>query len=64
MGTERPAGVKERNPAQHEEITGRIPMKNRGAGRDPCGLAVFPASESAGCLAGAVMSVDGGFPAK
>lgn len=64
MSTKLTADMKEKNPAQYQEITNRIPMKRWGVGQDLCGLAVFLASEAAGYITGAVIPVDGGYLGK
>lgn len=64
MVTKLTADMKEKNPAQYQEITNRIPMKRWGHPEDLCGLAVFLASEHAKYITGAVIPVDGGYLGK
>lgn len=64
MITKLTADMKDKNPAQYQEITNRIPMKRWGVAKDLCGLAVFLASEYASYITGAIIPVDGGFMGK
>ncbi len=64
MATELTANMKEVNPKQYEEITGRIPMGRWGNMEDLQGAAVFLASDAAKYISGAVIPVDGGFMGK
>ncbi|HIX63336.1 MAG TPA: SDR family oxidoreductase [Candidatus Mediterraneibacter colneyensis] len=64
MATELTKNMKEVNPKQYEEITGRIPMGRWGNPEDLQGLAVFLASDAAAYITGAVIPVDGGFMGK
>lgn len=64
MATELTANMKEVNPKQYEEITGRIPMARWGNPEDLQGLTVFLASEASAYISGAVIPVDGGFMGK
>lgn len=64
MATELTANMKEVNPKQYEEITGRIPMGRWGNMEDLKGTAVFLASDAAKYISGAVIPVDGGFMGK
>lgn len=64
MATELTANMKEVNPKQYEEITGRIPMGRWGKMEDLQGLAVFLASDASAYISGAVIPVDGGFMGK
>ncbi len=64
MATELTANMKEVNPKQYEEITGRIPMGRWGNMEDLQGTAVFLASDAASYISGAVIPVDGGFMGK
>lgn len=64
MATELTANMKEVNPKQYEEITGRIPMGRWGNMEDLQGCVVFLASEAAAYISGAVIPVDGGFMGK
>ena len=61
MATELTANMKEVNPKQYEEITGRIPMGRWGNPEDLQGLVVFLASDASAYISGAVVPVDGGF---
>lgn len=64
MATELTANMKEVNPKQYEEITGRIPMARWGRMEDLQGAAVFLASDAASYISGAIIPVDGGFMGK
>lgn len=64
MATELTANMKEVNPRQYEEITGRIPMGRWGKMEDLQGLTVFLASDASSYISGAVIPVDGGFMGK
>lgn len=64
MTTKLTADMKEKNPAQYEEITGRIPAGRWGMPEDLCGLSVFLASQYASYITGAIIPVDGGFLGK
>lgn len=64
MATELTANMKEVNPKQYEEITGRIPMGRWGNMEDLQGLTVFLASDASSYISGAVIPVDGGFMGK
>lgn len=64
MATELTANMKEVNPKQYEEITGRIPMGRWGKMEDLQGLTVFLASDASAYISGAVIPVDGGFMGK
>lgn len=64
MATELTANMKEVNPKQYEEITGRIPMGRWGKPEDLQGLVVFLASDASAYISGAVIPVDGGFMGK
>lgn len=64
MATELTAEIKEKNPAQYQELTSRIPMGRWGNGDDLKGLAVFLASDASAYISGAVIPVDGGFLGK
>lgn len=64
MDTELTANMKDVNPKQYEEITGRIPMGRWGMMEDLQGTAVFLASDAASYISGAVIPVDGGFMGK
>lgn len=64
MATELTANMKEVNPKQYEEITGRIPMERWGSPEDLQGPVVFLASEAAAYVSGAILPIDGGFMGK
>lgn len=64
MATELTANMKEVNPKQYEEISGRIPMGRWGNPEDLQGAAVFLASDAAAYISGAVIPVDGGYKSK
>lgn len=64
MVTKLTADMKEKNPRQYEEITGRIPMHRWGEPEDLQGIVVFLASEAAAYVTGAVIPVDGGYLGK
>lgn len=64
MVTRLTADMKEKNPRQYEEITGRIPMHRWGQPEDLQGTVVFLASEAAAYVTGAVIPVDGGYLGK
>lgn len=64
MATALTDDMKRINPAQYEEITGRIPMGRWGTAEDLEGIAVFLASDASAYISGAVIPVDGGFLGK
>lgn len=64
MATDLTANMKDVNPKQYEEITGRIPMGRWGNPEDLQGLVVFLASDASAYISGAVIPVDGGFMGK
>ncbi|PXV91629.1 2-deoxy-D-gluconate 3-dehydrogenase [Lachnotalea glycerini] len=64
MQTAMTADMKEKNPAQYEEITSRIPMGRWGQAEDLKGIAVFLASDEASYISGAIIPVDGGYLGK
>ena len=64
MVTNLTADMKEKNPAQYAEITGRIPMGRWGQPEDLAGITVFLASRAADYISGAVIPVDGGYLGK
>lgn len=61
MVTKLTADMKEKNPRQYEEITGRIPMHRWGQPEDLQGTVVFLASKAASYVTGAIIPVDGGY---
>ncbi len=64
MATELTANMKEVNPQQYAEITGRIPMGRWGNPEDLQGLCVFLASDASAYISGAVIPIDGGYLGK
>lgn len=64
MVTKLTADMKEKNPRQYEEITGRIPMHRWGQPEDLQGTVVFLASKAASYVTGAIIPVDGGYLGK
>ncbi|MCB2353447.1 SDR family oxidoreductase [Clostridium estertheticum] len=64
MVTKLTADMKEKNPKQYEEITGRIPKHRWGQAEDLKGLSVFLSSEASSYITGAIIPVDGGYLGK
>lgn len=64
MATKLTSDMKEKNPAQYAEVTGRIPMHRWGTADDLQGITVFLASDASAYITGAVIPVDGGYLAK
>lgn len=64
MNTQLTQNMKEVNPKQYEEISGRIPMGRWGEAEDLKGIVVFLASEASDYISGAVIPVDGGYLGK
>lgn len=64
METALTADMKEKNPAQYEEITNRIPARRWGKPEDLQGIAVFLASDASNYISGAIIPVDGGYLGK
>lgn len=64
MVTKLTADMKEKNPAQYQEITSRIPMHRWGLPEDLQGTVVFLASQAAAYVTGAIIPVDGGYLGK
>ena len=64
METKLTSDMKEKNPKQYEEITGRIPMHRWGKPEDLKGIAVFLSSEASSYITGAIIPVDGGYLGK
>lgn len=64
MATELTAAIKDTNPVQYQEITGRIPMKRWGNPEDLMGAAVFLASDASSYISGITLPVDGGYLGK
>lgn len=64
MATELTANIKDVNPKQYEEITGRIPAGRWGSMEDLQGTVVFLASDASAYISGVVLPVDGGFMGK
>ena len=61
MATQLTEDMKVKNPAQYEQITGRIPAKRWGTVEDLKGIAAFLASDASSYISGAVIPVDGGY---
>lgn len=64
MITKLTADMKEKNPRQYSEITGRIPQHRWGHPEDLQGTVVFLASQAASYVTGAIVPVDGGYLGK
>lgn len=64
MITELTDSIKEKNPAQYQEITRRIPMHRWGSGEDLQGTVVFLSGSASDYISGAVLPVDGGYLGK
>lgn len=64
METRITADMKEKNPAQYAEITGRIPAHRWGRPEDLKGVVIFLASAASDYVSGAVIPVDGGYLGK
>lgn len=64
METKLTADMKEKNPAQYEEITGRIPAHRWGKPEDLQGIVVFLSSSASDYISGAIIPVDGGYLGK
>lgn len=56
--------MKEKNPAQYQEITNRIPAHRWGSPDDLRGVVVFLASTASDYISGAIVPVDGGYLGK
>lgn len=64
METALTADMKEKNPAQYEEITRRIPAHRWGQGKDLQGAVLFLSSDASNYISGAIIPVDGGYLGK
>ncbi|TGY87716.1 SDR family NAD(P)-dependent oxidoreductase [Petralouisia muris] len=64
MVTQLTGDMKEKNPKQYEEITGRIPAHRWGKPEDLQGTVVFLASRASDYISGAIIPVDGGYSGK
>lgn len=64
METKLTADMKQKNPAQYAEITGRIPARRWGRPEDLQGIVVFLAGDASAYISGAVIPVDGGYLGK
>ena len=64
MITELRDSIKEKNPAQYQEITRRIPMHRWGSGEDLQGTVVFLSGSASDYISEAVLPVDGGYLGK
>ena len=64
METKLTSDMKEKNPAQYAEVTGRIPMHRWGTAEDLQGITVFLAGDASAYITGAVIPVDGGYLGK
>ena len=64
METALTADMKQKNPKQYEEITGRIPAHRWGQPEDLNGAVVFLASDASAYISGAILPVDAGYLGK
>lgn len=64
MATKLTSDMKEKNPAQYAEITGRIPAHRWGTPDDLKGAVVFLSSAASDYISGAILPVDGGYLGK
>ena len=64
METALTSDMKQKNPKQYEEITGRIPMHRWGKPEDLQGTVIFLSSHASDYISGAVIPVDGGYLGK
>lgn len=64
METKLTADMKEKNPKQYEEITGRIPAHRWGKPEDLNGTVLFLSSSASDYVSGAIIPVDGGYLGK
>lgn len=64
METKLTEDMKEKNPAQYEEITGRIPAHRWGRPEDLNGAVLFLSSSASDYISGAIIPVDGGYLGK
>lgn len=64
METVLTSDMKEKNPAQYEEVTRRIPAHRWGKPEDLQGALLFLASDASNYISGAILPVDGGYLGK
>ena len=64
MVTELTGDMEQKNPAQYQEVTRRIPARRWGRPEDLQGVVVFLASEASAYLSGTIIPVDGGYLGK
>lgn len=64
METELTSDMKEKNPEQYAEITGRIPAHRWGKPEDLAGIVIFLSSAASDYVSGAIIPVDGGYLGK
>ena len=64
METVLTSDMKEKNPAQYEEITRRIPAHRWGKADDLHGTVLFLSSDASNYISGAIIPVDGGYLGK
>lgn len=64
MRTELTDDMKEKNPAQYEEVTRRIPAQRWGNPEDLQGTVIFLSSDASNYISGAIIPVDGGYLGK
>lgn len=64
METKLTSDMKEKNPAQYAEITGRIPAHRWGRESDLAGTVIFLSSSASDYISGAIIPVDGGYLGK
>lgn len=64
METALTSDMKEKNPAQYEEITQRIPAHRWGKADDLQGTVLFLSSDASNYISGAIIPVDGGYLGK
>lgn len=64
MVTELTSDMEQKNPAQYQEVTRRIPAHRWGRPEDLQGVVVFLASEASAYLSGTIIPVDGGYLGK
>lgn len=64
METELTSDLKEKNPAQYEDVCNRIPAKRWGKAEDLAGIVIFLSSSASDYISGAIIPVDGGYLGK
>lgn len=64
MITQLTSDMKQKNPAQYEEVTRRIPAHRWGNPEDLQGAVIFLSSDASSYISGAVIPVDGGYLGK